>query len=224
MLTEIDDRKGRVLAPGGALLDPFRDLVADPARPGAPDDDADVRSHTYLPTQEFVGATNGTGYHWSHQRYAGGMEQPAVPRGLATLSTWLLGQVAARSHHLVLEAAGGPTGRTFYAVLTCLDERATASQIHISRSTGIDPGDLVSTLRAMEAAKLVRRRPDPDDPRRNLVSLTGRGRAELARLAERLSTAQERLVEPLSAEDRAAFVRCLQELVAHHTELRLPDR
>lgn len=152
------------------------------------------------------------------------MEQPAVPRGLATLSTWLLGQVAARSQQLVLEAAGGPTGRTFYAVLTCLDESASASQIRISRSTGIDPGDLVSTLRAMEAAKLVRRGPDPEDPRRNLVSLTGRGRAELARLAARLSTAQDQLLEPLSAEDRATFVRCLQELVAHHTELRLPDR
>jgi DNA-binding MarR family transcriptional regulator len=150
------------------------------------------------------------------------VDGPAVPARLAELPTWLLGQLAARSHQLVLDATGGAAPRTFYAVLACIDDGGPTSQADISRRTGIDPADLVATLRAMEGEGLVEREADAGDARRNVVSLTRRGRSELRRLAGALAAAQDQLLSPLRPEDRTVFVRFLKVLVDHHTNLHVP--
>jgi DNA-binding MarR family transcriptional regulator len=148
--------------------------------------------------------------------------QRTAPERLARLPSWLLTHVANRSHQLVLEAVGTPERRSFYAVLACLAEFGALSQIELSRRTGIDTADLVGLLRRMEDEGLVGRAPDARDRRRNMVTPTGAGGAELRRLDALLERAQEQLLEPLDGERRAALLDTLRRLLDHHSELGRP--
>jgi DNA-binding MarR family transcriptional regulator len=142
-----------------------------------------------------------------------------APERLVRLPSWLLTHVANRSHQLVLEAVGSPERRSFYAVLACLAEFGPLSQIELSRRTGIDTADVAGLLRRMEDDELVGRAPDPRDRRRNVVTPTRAGGAELRRLDAALARAQEQLLEPLDGRQRAALVDCLQRLLDHHSDL-----
>lgn len=150
-------------------------------------------------------------------------EPPGAPARLAALATWLLGHVALRAHQIVLEEFGTAESRTDYAVLACADEFGPLSQSDVSRRTGIDAADLVGILRRLEARGAVARSGDPADRRRNAVTITRTGAAEIRRLERAAGRAQARLLEPLAEEDRRAFIASLQRLVDHHTHLAIGD-
>ena len=76
--------------------------------------------------------------------------------------------------------------------------RASASQAELSRRTGIDPSDVVAVISELESRKLVTRQRDPDDARRNVITLTRTGRTELARLDAVVADIQDRFLAPLS--------------------------
>jgi DNA-binding PadR family transcriptional regulator len=61
---------------------------------------------------------------------------------------------------------------------------------------------------------------DPEDRRRNVVTLTNRGKATLARLDEQVDAAQRALLEPLSAKQRREVVALLERVVSHQAEER----
>ncbi|MEA2341518.1 MAG: hypothetical protein QOG11_1595, partial [Solirubrobacteraceae bacterium] len=62
---------------------------------------------------------------------------------------------------------------------------------------------------------LVQRLPDPDDRRRNIITITPAGTEELQTLDEILAGVQEKLLAPLSAADRGRLVELLTRLVEH---------
>jgi len=102
-----------------------------------------------------------------------------------------------------LRAEGGqpPVGQM--AVLGRLDREGPASTSDLAAAERMRPQSMAQTVRDLESAGLVSRRPDPDDGRRALVELmpaglerlhTTRARREgwLAELFEREFTASER--------------------------------
>jgi DNA-binding MarR family transcriptional regulator len=102
-----------------------------------------------------------------------------------------------------LRAEGGqpPVGQL--AVLGRLDREGPASTSDLAAAERMRPQSMAQTVRDLESAGLVSRRPDPDDGRRALVELTAAGlerlhttraRREgwLAELFEREFTAAER--------------------------------
>ena len=102
-----------------------------------------------------------------------------------------------------LRAEGGqpPVGQM--AVLGRLDREGPASTSDLAAAERMRPQSMAQTVRDLESAGLVTRRPDPDDGRRALVELTPAGlerlhttraRREgwLAELFEREFTAAER--------------------------------
>ena len=102
-----------------------------------------------------------------------------------------------------LRAEGGqpPVGQM--AVLGRLDREGPASTSDLAAAERMRPQSMAQTVRDLESAGLVSRRPDPDDGRRALVELTAAGlerlhttraRREgwLAELFEREFTAAER--------------------------------
>ena len=102
-----------------------------------------------------------------------------------------------------LRAEGGqpPVGQM--AVLGRLDREGPASTSDLAAAERMRPQSMAQTVRDLESAGLVSRRPDPDDGRRALVELTPAGlerlhttraRREgwLAELFEREFTAAER--------------------------------
>ena len=142
-----------------------------------------------------------------------------LPAVVATLPSWLLTQTAMHAHRLVSERLGAIGAHRFdYRVLAAIDERGAMSQASLGRRTAIHTSDLVAHLNDMSARGLVQRVPDPDDRRRNLITLTRAGRAQLRRLARQVARIQDELLEPLSVPERNLLVDLLTRLLRHHTE------
>lgn len=138
---------------------------------------------------------------------------PEPPRRLTELPSWLASQVAHRAGQLVGEAlATEGVRRQHFSVMTALSESGGVSQAELGRRLWIDRSDLHVLLAELERDGLVTREPDPEDRRRNVVTLTAAGARKLRRLDARVQSAQEALLEPLTPAQRETFVRLLRRL------------
>jgi DNA-binding MarR family transcriptional regulator len=142
------------------------------------------------------------------------MEPGTAPTRLVGTPSWLLNQAAQRATRTVgaaLTSAGAH--RTHFSVLAALDEYGPASQASLGRRCGIDRSDMVALVDTLAAGGYLERRQDPDDRRRNLVSITAAGRGRLRELATAVSDAQDDALAPLTAAERTRLVALLQALV-----------
>ncbi|GGS03471.1 MarR family transcriptional regulator [Streptomyces nojiriensis] len=141
----------------------------------------------------------------------------AVPARLRELPSRLLGQASTHAQRLVTEGLSGADARKWhYAALVALEESGPASQAALSARTGIHRSDLVAVINELAARELVERTPDPEDRRRNVITLTPPGRRQLRELEQILAAAQEELLAPLSTQEREQLVRLLGRIVDHH--------
>jgi DNA-binding MarR family transcriptional regulator len=133
------------------------------------------------------------------------------------MPTWLLSRANARAQSIRTEAftAAGSTGY-ISRLLASLADEGVASQAELSRRTGIDPSDVVAAINDLESSRLVTRQRDPHDARRNVITLTRKGRAELARLDATVAAVQERFLAPLSESERQQLTRILTKLTAEN--------
>ncbi|MDO8186697.1 MarR family transcriptional regulator [Conexibacter sp. JD483] len=136
------------------------------------------------------------------------------PRLLRTLPSWLLNRAAAAASAQVNAAlAHERVRRHHFTVLLALSEGGPASQAALGRRLGIDRSDMAAVVAELERDELIARERDPHDRRRNVVTLTPAGAAALARLQQRVVAAQEALLTPLSADERAELARLLSRIV-----------
>ena len=142
------------------------------------------------------------------------MADDETPARLKAKSTWLISQVAARSHGLMTErlAAAGARGY-HYRLLAALAEFGPSSQASLGRRTRMDRSDVVAAVGELAAEGLVERAADPADRRRNVVTLTPRGTVRLERLDQVLAAVQDELLAPLSGAERAQLARLLARLL-----------
>lgn len=129
--------------------------------------------------------------------------------------TWLISRAYLRATGLLQEgfAADGDKLRGYhYRLLAALEEFGPASQATLGRGTGIDRSDVTAALVELEERGLVERSVNPADRRRNVVSITAAGTARLEELDAVVDTIQERLLAPLSAEERRQFVTLIRRI------------
>lgn len=139
------------------------------------------------------------------------------PERLYRLPSWLLNHLAGPGNRLVLSHLdpGGPQ-RVDYALLSCLAEDGPHSQAELGRRIGIDRSDIVALVNGLESAGLAVRARDERDRRRNAISITAAGLRTLAAVDRRIERAQDELLAPLDAQERATLVSLMQRLVDHH--------
>jgi DNA-binding MarR family transcriptional regulator len=143
----------------------------------------------------------------------------AAPTRMLKKPTWLISRAFARSSRLLAEAFESVDARGYhYRLLAALEEFGACSQADLSRRTSIDRSDVVATLNELADGGLVRRSPDPEDRRRNIITITPAGIDRLRALERLVLGVQERLLGPLSASDRKRFVRLLTRVVEHHAQ------
>jgi len=139
------------------------------------------------------------------------------PAHLTAKPSWLLTQVAVHAHRLASDGFGEVGARGYhYRILAALEEFGVASQAELGRRWSMDRSDVVAAINDLAERGRVERTPDPDDRRRNRVTLTDAGHRHLRRMDGVLDRVQDELLEPLSADDRQTLTRLLTRLLTHH--------
>jgi len=142
---------------------------------------------------------------------------PKTPDRLRRRASRLLSQLSARSDRLITEGLAQVDARKWhYAVLASLQEYGPGSQAALSRRSGIYRSDMVGVLNELAERDLVERAPDPDDRRRNIITISAQGRGHLRRLDKVLDDLHDELLTPLSPAERDQFVQLLTRLLDHH--------
>ncbi|BCB80720.1 hypothetical protein GCM10022251_01340 [Phytohabitans flavus] len=146
-------------------------------------------------------------------------EVPASSSRMWEIPSWLLVQTAAHASRLVSDGFAAVEARGYhFRVLATLDELGPASQATLGRRGGIHLSDLVTTINELADRGFVERSPDPEDRRRNVITITAAGRRQLLRLEKQLAQVQDQLLAPLSPEERDEFARLLTRLLRHHIQ------
>ncbi len=90
-------------------------------------------------------------------------------------------------------------------LLVLVDQAGQLNQRHLADQLGMDPGNLVTILDALEADGLVARPRSRADRRQRLVSLTPTGRRLLTRALRATAAIDERILTTLPASHRDRF-------------------
>ncbi|MFB7620249.1 MarR family winged helix-turn-helix transcriptional regulator [Kitasatospora sp. NPDC056181] len=142
----------------------------------------------------------------------------STPDRLRRRVSRLLSQLTVRSDRLINEGLARVDVRKWhYAVLASLQEDGPGSQAELSRRTGIYRSDLVGVLNELADRGLVERVSDPDDRRRNIITISALGRRRLPGLDKVLDDLHDELLAPLSPAERDQLVQLLTRLLDHHT-------
>lgn len=102
----------------------------------------------------------------------------------------------------------------FYSVLAELAEAPGVDQKRLGEALGIDRTTIGQIVDNLEASGLVERRVSPTDRRARELRLTEHGEALRMTIRPAMLAAQERLVEPLTPEERLLFVDMMYRVVA----------
>jgi DNA-binding MarR family transcriptional regulator len=129
-----------------------------------------------------------------------------------------IGFLLARAHGLVrhrVEAALAHSGLHpgHVAILGLLADGEGRTQKALGAATGIEKSSVVLFVDFLEQEGWVERRPDPDDRRARIVTLTASGRRRLARLAPALIAARKEALAALSPHQQGRLAALLQKLV-----------
>ncbi|NUW35579.1 winged helix-turn-helix transcriptional regulator [Nonomuraea sp. SMC257] len=136
------------------------------------------------------------------------------PERLRMLPSRLTNHAAMTANRIVDRAlAQAGVRRYHYALLAALEEYGPASQAALGRRTGIDRSDMVAIVNDLAERHLLERAPDPDDRRRNIITVTAEGLGFLTHLDRLVADAQDEFLAPLSAADRRHLLDLLTRLV-----------
>jgi len=100
-----------------------------------------------------------------------------------------------------------------YVVLLRLEE-SVRTQSALAQDIGADKTRIIGTLDDLQDRGLIERRPDPDDRRVRLLSLTAEGRRVRDSAQGAIQARENRLLDRLSPADREGFLNALQFLAA----------
>jgi DNA-binding MarR family transcriptional regulator len=151
---------------------------------------------------------------------------PAVkPAALCERTTYLTARLAAATRrHCAQRLAEAGLGAGQHAILCCLDEFGPQIQKEVAARLEIDPGDLVAFVDDVQRAGLVERTRDPRDRRRQVLTLTGRGKEVLDGAERGLDRAADEAFRPLTQAERAMLHGLMLRVLAHADPAAWPVR
>jgi DNA-binding MarR family transcriptional regulator len=106
-----------------------------------------------------------------------------------------------------------------FGVLTALSMNPWLDQKAIGRELALDRTTTAEVLKRLVEKELIERRVNPDDGRSRLSVITKQGLKVMRSLQEGMQRSQDRLIEPLSAADRAGFMKLVTQIVEAHERM-----
>lgn len=100
-----------------------------------------------------------------------------------------------------------------YAALHTVCDTPGIDQRTLARTIGFDTSTIGGVIDRLEARGLLARHANPDDRRVRLLALTPEGKKLLRDVTPAMLRAQDRMLEPLPARQRADFMRMLEALL-----------
>jgi DNA-binding MarR family transcriptional regulator len=147
---------------------------------------------------------------------------PPIIHGALTKHTGFLlsrvGMVASKQFAEQIEQIG--LSPRMWGALNVLDAEGTITQQALGKSTGIDPSSMVATIDELETAGLVERQTHPTDRRAYALHMTDAGRETLAQGRKLAKGAQEKLLAPLDASERAQLHELLLKIALATQDVR----
>lgn len=136
-----------------------------------------------------------------------------------------LQQVAVSIFYEEVEEAGGDVTPVQYAALVAINTYPKIDQAALAGVIAYDRTTIGGVVDRLEAKGLVRRTTSKNDRRVRQLVIEPAGQDLLDALADAVARAQDRMLAPLGAEERALFARLLSKLVAANNERsRVPAR
>jgi len=99
-----------------------------------------------------------------------------------------------------------------FAALMKLADVGETSQNQLGRLTAMDAATMQGVIKRLIGRGLIERRPDPDDRRRLLLTLSAEGDDLVAAATARGHEITDQTLGPLSAAERQAFLKLLRRL------------
>lgn len=99
-----------------------------------------------------------------------------------------------------------------YVILLTLDRSSVRTQAALAEAIGADKTRIIRTLDDLQQQGFIEREADPDDRRVRLLAITDAGREVKDAVQREIQRGEERWLGELSADDRAVFLRVLQQL------------
>lgn len=138
------------------------------------------------------------------------------PAALRRRTTYLTARLAAETRRRCTERLGEVgLGQYQHAILCCLDEFGPQIQKEVAGRLGIDSGDMVSLIDDVQNAGFVNRERDPRDRRRQILTLTPRGKEVLGEAERNLDLATAEAYSPLTPDEREALHTLMLRVLAH---------
>ena len=137
---------------------------------------------------------------------------PSALRGRLSFVLARLGGLVRQECADQLAAAG--LSQHQHAILCCLDEYGPACQKDVALRLGIDSGDIVAFIDALQATGLILRERDQRDRRRQIVSITADGTRTLRKVEGMLDAAEPGILAALTEAERGELQRWAVRIMA----------
>ncbi|MCO5973626.1 MarR family winged helix-turn-helix transcriptional regulator [Actinoallomurus soli] len=141
-----------------------------------------------------------------------GMQPPARLRALTSWQASKVSLLGTRmtAQHMPL------TARADFAVLAALEEYGELSQADLGRRLGLDRNEISGIVTRLHRDHHLDRHVDPDNRRRNVVTLTASGKRYLEEIQHHTDTVQNELLVGLTAAERRQLNALLTKLLSSH--------
>ncbi|PCI54734.1 MAG: MarR family transcriptional regulator [Alphaproteobacteria bacterium] len=112
-----------------------------------------------------------------------------------------------------------------FSLMWILRQHSGLDQVTLAQSVALDRTTCSNIVIRMEKKKYINRKVDPDNKRAKLVFLTKTGEDIMKAAEKHMDRVQNKLIQPLSKEEKKTFMKCLTKLAASNNELsRAPMR
>lgn len=110
-----------------------------------------------------------------------------------------------------------------FGMLSALEHGEEMDQLTLSTAVGVDRVSGADVIRRLERRGLLERNPSEKDKRAKLINITDAGKAYANHVRPLMASAQAKLIEPLSVDEREEFLRLIKKLVdANNKSSRAP--